>query len=116
MPRPELPQRDRAERAARNQALFREVNERINDVHAGFAPAATFQIVCECADPGCTEQIELTTATYEAVRSHADRFIVEPEHVWPEVERDVERGDGYVVVEKLRRAAQVARATDPRSR
>ena len=43
----------RVARKTRNQALFREVNERIADVAAGFdAPAQTQEFICECSAAG----------------------------------------------------------------
>jgi hypothetical protein len=110
--------RERQDRAARNQALFREVNERIEDINERFETLTSrSDWVCECAAVECTERLEMSCREYEAIRSVGDRFIVAPgdEHVWPDVERVVERHQKYWVVEKIEHAAKVARATDPRS-
>jgi hypothetical protein len=62
---------DRAERAARNQALFREVNERLEELARTFADVAgTAVFTCECFDLSCVEQIDIPLAEYEAIRSH----------------------------------------------
>jgi hypothetical protein len=103
----------RQERAARNQSLFREANERIEALR-GRPPSMFFEWVCECCIEGCTDTISLTTAEYEDVRRHANRFAVGPGHVDPAVERVVSATDRYEVVEKLERAAEVAERLDPR--
>jgi hypothetical protein len=75
------------ERAAQNQALFRSINERIEDMNRieQLTPYATW--VCECADLNCVESVELTLGEYEAVRAHANRFVVKPDapHLVPSV-------------------------------
>ena len=103
-------------RAARNQALYREVNEKIQELNAAFAEVATLSgtWVCECADQRCAEAIEMTLAEYEAIRMHPNRFAVLPGHVVGTVERVVEARDAYVVVEKLGPAAAYAIEHDPR--
>jgi len=100
------------ERVARNEALFREVNERVEGL-AGDSPRIDF--VCECGDLDCLERLELTRTTYEQVRSDPRRFVVAPGHENPDVERVVARLEGYLVVEKVAEAARVAVEHDPRS-
>jgi hypothetical protein len=110
--------RDRQVRAARNQSLFREVNERVKDVSQMFTAATTLSDwVCECANDGCVERLELSSREYEDVRAEGARFLVAPgqEHVWPDVERVIERHARYWVLEKVEVAAKVARQSDPRS-
>ena len=100
----------RAERAGRNQALFREVNEQIAQVYrAQESPTDFLQFVCECVQSECHERISMTLAEYERVRAHPRRFLVKPEHVDQRIERVVaEAGNRYVVVEKLGEAGEVA--------
>jgi hypothetical protein len=104
-----------SDRIAQNEALFRQVNERVRDVSEGFAALdpSPIDFVCECGSRDCTEPISLTLPEYEAVRAHPDRFAVVPGHVIPEVERVVSQHGSYVVVEKFPREAKVARETDP---
>ena len=104
------------ERAARNEALFREVNEQVERLSeppgaAGDPRAGLF--VCECGDDSCSEQIAVPRAAYEAVRANPRRFLVVPGHD-NDFERIVERTEQYAVVEKEGRAADVAEQTDPR--
>lgn len=103
-------------RAARNQSLYREVNERVEALNQAFDELldAGSTWICECADTSCTEPMKFTPAEYEALRAHPNRFAVLPEHVYPDVERVVEDRDGYVVVEKLGAGATFAIAHDPR--
>jgi hypothetical protein len=104
------------ERAARNEALFREVNERIEDLDDQLASGGTAEFVCECADGACTERIMVRLATYERVRGDPYLFLLAPGHERPELEQVVEQGDGFVIVRKdTPTSARIARQTDPRS-
>jgi hypothetical protein len=79
-----------AEREARvgmNEALFRAVNERIEDVNESFATLTdAFEVVCECGDAGCLRQIRMASDAYERVRAGATLFIVVPGHETAEIE------------------------------
>ena len=102
---------------ARNEALFREVNERIVELEAdlggyGRDDALLVGFVCECPREDCNEPIEVTRGQYEAVRSNPRRFIVLPGHEDGDIARVVERHSSYLVVEKVDEAAAVAE--DPR--
>jgi hypothetical protein len=108
---------DRPSRAAGNQALFREVNERVEELNRAMPvddPLREF--ICECAAQSCFERIELTFGEYERLRSASTDFAVAPslEHVLPDIEVVVERTDRYWVVRKLGEAGEVAEDTDPR--
>jgi len=106
----------RGVRAAKNQSLFRDINERVQQINETFSVILkTGDWVCECADLECTERIELTADEYELVRSYGDRFIVARGHIYPDVERLVGDTNGYWVVEKIEDAAEVARRLDPRA-
>ncbi len=102
----------------KNQALFREVNERIKDVSerlVAFDGDMPLEFVCECSDEGCNDAVLLTLAEYEAVRAHPRHFFVARGHLWrPEIERLVTDGTRYVVVEKLGDAGEIAEDDDPR--
>jgi hypothetical protein len=107
-----------SERVGKNEALFREVNERIKEVSGGlvaFDGDAPIQFVCECSDELCNEDIELTLAEYEAVRAEETHFLVAQGHVWdPQAEHTVRERDGYTVVEKMGDAGEIAEDEDPR--
>ena len=103
------------ERLAKNESFFRQVNERIKEVADGLEGARTYEFLCECSDPGCTERIELTREEYESVRAKPARFVLARGHTVKEVEHVVEREDEHVVVEKRGVAGQVAAKLDPRA-
>ena len=104
------------EEAARNQAFFREINERVGELQQRYEQLATgARWVCECADLSCTEMVEMTLDEYEDVRSNANRFVVRPDHVYEGVERVVESTDRFWLVGKIEQAAAVAAELDPRS-
>ena len=91
---------DRGARVGVNESLFREVNERIEDLQEQLGDAQSFDIVCECGDSECMERFAITNGAYAALRSDDRRFAVVPGHELPEIERTVERNEGYFVVEK----------------
>ena len=105
---------EREVRAARNQALFRAVNEKMRKLNDELAsPTGNFTIACECADTSCLEMIEMVPGDYLPVRSKPRPFVVLPGHVLTEVETVVRKGDSYVVVAKVETAAKVAEALAP---
>ena len=90
-------------RAARNEALWREVNERIDEVDEAMRVLPQDSLLsfhCECGDAECTAMISLTPKEYREVRSDVDRFAVTPGHEQPTIERTVKRTDRYLVVDK----------------
>jgi hypothetical protein len=92
---------ERARRIGENEALYRSINERIEDLNAGFGMVTeTMTVICECGKIECTEQIELDIPTYERVRSDPTQFVVLPGHELPEVETVIERHDGYFLLRK----------------
>ena len=106
----------RVQRLARNETIFRDVNERIEETVATHAPDEhVFELVCECSNIECTLLLSLTLAAYEDVRAHPTQFVVAPGHDLPEIDEVVYRAEGYHVVRKLGDAAEVAEDRDPRS-
>lgn len=104
----------RAERAARNEALFREVNERIGEAAQRWDDDR-IRALCECHFGACADFVDVSREEYEAVRAHGDRFLLVDGHQDEEVEQVVERTDRFVVVEKIGEGAEVAQRLDPRS-
>jgi hypothetical protein len=104
---------------AKTQSLFREVNERINDVSTQRASFDMPQdVICECAQPECSELVTMNAVEYRGLRSHSTWFVIAPleEHFFPEVESIVTKNGHYWVVEKHGRAGRVAEQLDPRAR
>ena len=108
---------DRFARQARNEALFREVNERIAQLGQraqAWSPDGKVDFLCECGDEGgCGQRVRVPSEVYERVRSQDDRFIVRPGHETLEIEQAVEWTEDYVVVDKLP-AAEPYVEDDPR--
>lgn len=105
-----------AEQVAHNDAVFRAANERIRSAAAGLDVDGPIPFICECADLTCRELIPLTPEEYQGVRERATWFAVSPGHEGgsDSSSRVVGHGDAYVVVEKLGKASDVAKALDPR--
>jgi hypothetical protein len=93
------------QRLKHNEAVFRAVNEEIDDLGTS-SGGNTY--VCECADVACTATIRLPHAEYTRIRSKQSHFIVKPGHEVPTIERVVERASGHLVVDKSRRGLSVA--------
>jgi hypothetical protein len=105
----------RSDRAARNEALFRRVNERVEEINEAFEPILKeAEFFCECADINCIEKIRMKLPEYEALREVSTHFAVRPGHVLPDDERVVEKRGEYFVVEKLGQAGRRATELDPR--
>jgi hypothetical protein len=107
---------ERARRIGENEALYRAVNEKIEDLSAAFGTITeTMSVVCECGDASCAEQIEVSIADYERIRADATFFIIRPGHEIPDVEEVMERNDEFHVVRKAEgAAADLARELDTR--
>jgi hypothetical protein len=103
-----------ADRIGHNEAVFRDINERIEAGRWPGEPGEPVAFRCECASLGCNMLVELTIAAYERVRADARQFVLAAGHEIPEVERVVERAADYVVVEKVGEAGRTAEETDPR--
>jgi hypothetical protein len=110
---------EREKRLARNEALYREVNERVAEVAEQFLEVQAqtpVGFICECGAADCTEPIATTLAEYEAIRTEPTCFAVVPGHELLQIESVIERHPAYLVVEKRAAEAQeVARETDPRA-
>jgi hypothetical protein len=101
------------ERLAKNEILFRSVNEAIEE-RATQSGLTSYEFICECSSASCAERIELTRLQYEHVRAEGTRFFVVPGHEKHGVEVVVETQPTYLVVEKDSLAGFVADEADPR--
>lgn len=68
------------ERAARNDAVFREANEGIKASAAQYGMTSRIPFICECPDSSCTTILQLSLSAYEEIRSEARRFLVATGH------------------------------------
>jgi hypothetical protein len=106
----------RRERAAQNESVFREVNERIAEVaHSFELQGELLDFICECARTGCNERIHLTSVEYETVRRVPTHFVIARGHEVPEVETVAGWTDRYMVVAKLGTGGERAMKLDRRS-
>ena len=102
----------REERIARNETLFREVNERVREVSDADA-SERIEFLCECGDAGCTESISLTRAEYERLRSDPLLFGVKPGHAIADVEGVVDPDTVHATPSALMNVPSVTRFGPP---
>lgn len=108
---------ERELRLGLNEAVFREVNERIREVSDRFELPQDLDLVCECGRRECTERVSISITEYEQVRADGSQFVLLPGHQDETVEVVVARRGTYDVVRKQAEdAAAIAEATDPRTR
>ena len=106
---------ERERRIAENETRFREVNERLESAQTSVGTGnGGIDVLCECGDRDCTEQVKLPLADYEAVRADPVAFVVKPGHEKPEAEHLVEHHGHYNIVRKQGEAAEIANEHDPR--
>jgi hypothetical protein len=93
---------DRAERIARNEARWRELNAELERGLESISrdPDERAAFVCECGRPNCAEMVKLPLDAYQHAHRDDKHFVVLPGHEFPEAERVIDEGDGYLVVEK----------------
>jgi hypothetical protein len=109
---------NREERIAKNEALFREVNERIAELKSPQIDAPSTEAVrflCECGDAECLAEVMLYLPEYEAVRSDPTHFVVAKGHGSPDVEFVAAETDRFQIVRKEPEEAAIAQQTDPRA-
>jgi hypothetical protein len=109
--------RETEERIARNDAMFRDANERIEGVARDLGVnGGPLPFICECADTSCVEIVLLERDKYAAIRANPRRFLVLPGHeaTADDAAKVVESHDGYAVVEKIGHAGEVAEQLNTR--
>ena len=105
------------ERIGRNNATFREANERISAAAGSYGVDMAIPFICECSDPACSRIVRLRLEQYEEVRADPRHFLNMPGH---EVASQgaavvVAERDGYSIVEKIGLAGEIAEALDERT-
>jgi len=107
----------REQRLGVNEAVFRELNERLLGLakHFRWGQTEPLDLVCECRKATCIEGIEMSRTEYEALRSEDTHFALHPGHADPDIERVISSHEGYEIVAKEGPAAEVARDLSRRS-
>jgi hypothetical protein len=107
---------DFAERAARNEEIFRDVNKRIQESAEEQHVESEMPFHCECTDASCLDKVDLSLRNYERVVEERYHFVVIPGHQNAQVERVVEEHDTFVVVEKVGEAREQIDRDHPQER
>jgi 5-bromo-4-chloroindolyl phosphate hydrolysis protein len=97
----------RRDRLVKNEMAFRDYNNRRVQIEQQASLSTTASkddapFVCECGSADCIGALLVTVDEYETAHSTPDRFIVKPEHLYPDVEHLVEQYEHYWIVEKHR--------------
>jgi hypothetical protein len=99
-----------ADRAARNEEVFRDVNERIEEGAQRHGVQAPLHFHCECGRTSCVAKIEIRPRDYARIARERYQFVLVPGHEEATIERIVERHSDYAVAEKIGEArAQIDR-------
>ena len=81
--------------------VFRSINDQRESLDEALAAESDgFEIVCECGDGACVEQIPIPSPEYSAIRGDPTLHILIPGHENATVESVVEEAQSYVVVRK----------------
>jgi hypothetical protein len=97
-----------AVRVAKNEDLFRQVNERISELELAADGHNLSEFICECSHTECSNTIQATLEEYGQVRKDPTHFLVIHDHVDLHYERVVTVTDRFTVVEKVGRAGEIA--------
>jgi hypothetical protein len=96
-------------RLAQNEDFFRGINERVSDSAESHGTSPhDYEFFCECSDTTCMERVVLTLAEYAHIRAEPTRFVVQKNHVIPEIEHVVETVSDHMVIEKHGEAGKIA--------
>ena len=101
-------------RIARNESIFRSLNENLKDAAEDRGLAAA-EFLCECGNRDCDARILLPIPQYERLRGEPTHFAIVPGHDVGGLEIVVERNNGYHIVEKIGPSGAIAEDLDPGS-
>jgi hypothetical protein len=103
---------ERQRKLAQNEAVAREVNQRVDEVAASwYDEGEALEFVCECSYDDCTARVHLSAEEFARVRESPLTFVLVRDHVVPEIERVLAAAGDAVVVEKLGAGRAVADET-----
>ena len=87
-------------RLAKNQALFRAVNDQIDYMAQEQSTVVPLNFLCECADEDCHGRVEVDVTDWEDVASQHNLFLMEAGHQRSEDEEVVGQVGEYEVARK----------------
>ena len=93
-------------RLAHNEALFREVNERIAEA-ADPAAGRPLHLICECASVGCEAILAVPLDDYRWIREQPRLFLIAPDHPAAEGESLVGQHAGFNLIERAYRKSDL---------
>jgi hypothetical protein len=102
------------EQAARNEAMFREANEKISAKGEDLDFVGKIPFLCECEEPACTDVLRLESGEYERARANPRYFLLSPGHETRGAQ-PIESNERFTIVEKSGVSGEIAEQTDPRS-
>jgi hypothetical protein len=105
-----------ADRAARNEEVFRGVNRRIEEGAERHGVEAPLRFHCECGRASCVETMDVPPGEYERIAGERYRFVLIPGHEQPQIERVVERHSVFIVAEKIGEAREQIDRDHPQQR
>ena len=92
---------ERTRRIGLNEAVFREVNERLADLEESFPkPGRKLDLICECGDASCASRLEMDHEEYERLRADPATFATV---TWRRSSSDVKRTTSCVRLPVARR-------------
>ena len=98
---------EQAKKAAKNEAISRTLNEGLAKGEDRW-PSVEPTFICECKDLACTQEIVVPLDVYKRVRQNPAHFVLVPGHIDAEIERKIDEGPGFEIVEKIGPGKQVA--------
>jgi hypothetical protein len=107
---------DFAQRATRNEEIFRGVNEQIEQGAKAHQVQTPLPFHCECGRASCLATIELDPREYERVANEPYRFLLIPGHEDDAIEHVIERHPSFVVAEKIGEARRQIDRDHPQTR
>ena len=93
---------ERTKRVGLNEAVFRELNERLRELgeRFGVGDNEMLDLVCECGTETCTQRIAMSPSEYEELRADPGQFAIVPGHDQPDIEEVIARRRRYDVMRK----------------
>lgn len=93
-----------ADKLVENEVIFQRLNEalkaNVESVLHNRASDEPLDFFCECSDEDCLERIRLEPSEFSQIHRSKRHFFVIPGHETGEIERIVERHEGYDIVSK----------------